>query len=155
MAIFRYPNHHFSFMKPAYLILILMFVFFACQNASQHQSKAYTQEEVKTVIDDFFSALSQGDSTLMRSLLTEDFHMFEHDVRWNQDSLLSLMPVTLGRIWEVSELDINQEHGLVHVSYFNNSANPKGRSWFESMLLTETKDGLKIKFMHSTKLYLN
>lgn len=141
-------------MKPFYLLLVFMLSFFACQNTSQHRSKAYTDEDVKAVIDDFFISLSQGDSTLMKSLLTEGFHMFEHDVRWNEDSLLSLMPRTLGRIWEVSELDVSQENGLVHVSYFNHSKKPEGRSWFESMLLTETREGLKVKFMHSTKLYL-
>lgn len=142
-------------MKWSFLILITILFTFACEHSStQHETKVYSQQDVKEVIDDFFKALGTGDSTLMGNLLTEDFHMFEHDVRWNEDSLLSLMPFTLGRVWEVSELDINQKDGLVHVSYFNNSANPKGRSWFESLLLTEMTDGLKIKFMHSTKLYL-
>lgn len=81
--------------------------------------------------------------------------MFEHDEIWNVDSLLSLMPNTIGRKWSIEDLQVSQSDNLVHIYYFNKSINPVGRSWYESMLLETYSDGrLKIKFMHSTKLYL-
>lgn len=136
-------------------VLFLVIIVGSCQQQESSTSKAVRSEQaIKTIIDDFFVALGSNDSTGLTDLLTNDFHMFEHDQRWNADSLRSLMPKTIGRQWEVSELVINQDKELIHVSYFNNSLNPKGRSWFESILLTDSESGLKIKFMHSTKLYL-
>lgn len=116
--------------------------------------KKNSTQAIKTIADDFFLVLGSADSTKLRDLLTTDFHMFEHDQRWGIDSLLWLMPRTIGRKWEVSELAIDQGAELIHISYYNNSLAPKGRSWYESMLLINTDEGLKIKFMHFTKLYL-
>lgn len=113
-----------------------------------------SDKEITSVANDFFVALGTGDSTLMNRLLSQDFKMFEHDVIWNADSLLSLMPNTLGREWSVVDPIIQAEGDLAHLYYFNQGILPSDRSWYESMLIERTKDGLKIKFMHSTKLYL-
>ena len=86
-------------------VLFLLIVLGACQRQEPPTSKAVRSEQaIKTIIDDFFLALGSNDSTKLKGLLTDDFHMFEHDQRWNADSLRSLMPKTVGRQWEVSEL---------------------------------------------------
>ncbi|OEK01028.1 hypothetical protein BFP97_05680 [Roseivirga sp. 4D4] len=120
----------------------------------QTSSSPITDDEVNSVALDFFVALGTGDTTLMSSILTEDFEMFEHDVIWNTDSLLSLMPNTLGRKWSILDPVIQSEGSLAHLYYFNQGITPSDRSWYESMLLEKSDEGLKIKFMHSTKLYL-
>ena len=114
----------------------------------------FTQEKAHEYVNDFFKALSTGDSTLMANLLTEDFEMYEHEVLWNQDSLLSLMPLTQGRVWRVDSISFHVDEDIAHVYYFNESDKPKGRSWYESMLFIRESDKWRIRFMHSTKLYL-
>ncbi|MDX1629322.1 MAG: hypothetical protein R3345_11520 [Fulvivirga sp.] len=106
-------------------------------------------------MNNFFLSLSEGDTSLMKQVTTDDFILFEHDVIWNTDSLLELMPMTLGRIWEIRDFQHTATGHFAHVHYFNISKSPKGKSWLESALLVKENQQLKIKFMHSTKLYLN
>lgn len=106
-------------------------------------------------MEDFFTALSTADTLLMRQITADDFVMYEHDSIWNTDSLLSLMSRTEGRIWEIQEFYFTANGGIGHFNYYNISRNPIGRDWHESGLIVQTEDGLKLKFMHSTKLYLN
>ena len=103
------------------LTLLLSVLFYSCEKPDS-QNNAFelrSKSEVKSVIDNFFIALGSDDSAAMEQILTNDFHMFEHDHRWNIDSLISLMPKTIGRVWEVSELEITQGKELTHVSYYN------------------------------------
>ena len=81
--------------------------------------------------------------------------MYEHDEIWNTDSLLSLMPLTEGRIWEIRDFSLTADGKIAHFNYFNQGVVPADRSWFESGLIIQTEHELKLKFMHSTKLYLN
>ena len=129
------------------LVLLL-----SCETPENQSS--FTQEKAHEHVNDFFKALSTGDSTLMSNLLTEDFEMYEHEVLWNQDSLLSLMPLTLDRVWRVDSISFHVDENIAHVYYFNESDKPKGRSWYESMLFIRESNKWKIRFMHSTKLYL-
>ncbi|OEK04467.1 hypothetical protein [Roseivirga misakiensis] len=138
-----------------YLALSLILLQLSCEKASNSETlEPWADSDIKSVIDDFFTALGNADSTSMRKLVSEDFHMFEHDVKWNVDSLVALMPLTIGRKWEVRELAIAQDNELIHVNYFNQGVIPNDRSWFESMLIRKVNGELKIDFMHSTKLYL-
>lgn len=120
----------------------------------QPVENSMTEQEATQVVNAFFEALSEGDSLKMRSLLAPEFYMFEHDVIWNEDSLLWLMPRTLGRIWTVHDVTFSTQGDMGHIAYYNESAKPLGRSWYESMLLKKADGELKIHFMHSTKLYL-
>ncbi len=136
--------------------LIIASTLCACQiTSTKNKTERPSLSTIEYIADDFFIALGTGDTTLMQQILSDDFQMFEHDEIWNVDSLLSLMPNTIGRKWSIEDLQVSQSDNLVHIYYFNKSINPVGRSWYESMLLETYSDGrLKIKFMHSTKLYL-
>lgn len=137
------------------LVIILLVAFSSCNGKKREATNtSISNQEIKKVANDFFIALGTSDTTLLTNLVSDDFYMFEHEQRWTLDSLLSLMPMTIGRVWELKDIDINKNKELVHISYFNNSINPVGRSWYESMLIKKTDSGLKIRFMHSTKLYL-
>lgn len=116
---------------------------------------AITAAEAGQTMNGFFTSLSTADTTLLEQLTTDDFVLYEHDQIWNRDSLLALMPYTSGRIWEIQDFNAETEGGIAHVYYFNLSRKPEGRSWLESALLVDHNGQPKIKFMHSTKLYLN
>lgn len=143
-------------MKKHILLLSALTIFItSCgKNTSSSRLATISSQEIETVANDFFTALGSGDSTLMRRLLTEDFEMYEHDQVWNIDSLLSLMPNTLGRKWSIVDPVIHTEGLTGHIYYFNQGINPSDRSWYESMLLEKDGGNLRIKFMQSTKLYL-
>jgi len=132
--------------------LLFALVLVSCKQSTQ---PAITSAEAEQTMTDFFTSLSTADSTLLTQLTTDDFVLYEHDQVWNRDSLLALMPYTTGRIWEIQDFNAETEGNIAHVYYFNLSRKPEGRSWLESALLVDADGRAKIKFMHSTKLYLN
>lgn len=141
--------------KHIFIPLSCLFLIISCQKTDTiNNIESISIQNIESTANDFFKALGTGDTTLMKRLLTHDFEMFEHDEIWNTDSLLSLMPNTIGREWSVEDLKISQDGDLVHLYYFNRSIKPKDRSWYESMLMKASGKELKIKFIHSTKLYL-
>jgi len=134
-----------------FCFLLFLLVLVSCRESTQ---PAITSAEAEQTMNDFFTSLSTADSTLLTQLTTDDFVLYEHDQIWNRDSLLALMPYTTGRIWEIQDFNAETGGHIAHVYYFNLSRNPEGRSWLESALLVDANGGPKIKFMHSTKLYL-
>jgi hypothetical protein len=139
-------------MRPLICYALLVLLTIGCK--STHNDEVLTKDQAHEMVRDFYSALSKGDSTLMSSLLSKDFVMYEHEVLWNQDSLLWLMSLTKDRIWRVDEIDHHANGDLTHIYYYNESDNPIGRSWYESMLFIREEDSWKIRFMQSTKRYL-
>jgi len=132
-------------------IIVLSWPLYACSD----QSPGIAHDEAEHTMREFFSALSKADTSLMHQVTTDDFVLYEHDLIWNRDSLLNLMQATKGRIWEIKNPVVHTRGDLAHIYYYNVSRNPVGRSWYESALLVKQKDTLRLKFMHSTKLYLN
>jgi len=144
----------FSMKKPLIAILICICIIVSCQPKERIESPSISLETIESIAHNFFTALGTGDTTLLNKVLSNDFIMFEHDEVWNTDSLLSLMPNTIGREWSIQDLKVSQSGNLAHVYYFNQGTIPADRSWLESMLMEQNGEALKIKFMHSTKLYL-
>lgn len=142
-------------MKKLQISLLAPFLLLAaCQQTKIKQTdNTIPIAAIESVANDFFKALGSADTTLMMKVLADDFEMFEHDQIWNTDSLLSLMPNTIGREWSIENLKVWQDGDLIHLYYFNQGIRPQDRSWYESMLMTSADDLIKIKFMHSTKLY--
>lgn len=132
-------------------LLIILLINASCTDSQP----AISPNEAEQTMNNFFTALSTTDSTLIREVTTDDFTLYEHEEIWNRDSLLSLMPYTGGRIWEIKDFKSISEGDLAHVHYYNVSRKPADRSWLESALLIRDEGRLKIRFMHSTKLYLN
>lgn len=137
------------------LMVILLFagLIYACSEPNREQTLSGANAE--QIMNDFFTALSTADSTLLNRITTEDFTLYEHDVIWNRDSLFSLMPSLQGRIWEIRNAKVQVGDDLAHIHYYNVSRKPEGRSWLESALLVRRNDTLRIAFLHSTKLYLS
>lgn len=139
-------------MKKGFLILLSISLMHSC--VSKNETSTFTKEQAHELVDQFYNALSRGDSLLLKRVLAEDFTMYEHEVQWNIDSLLALMPLTQGRIWRIDEVNFKTRADIAHIYYYNESDRPKGRSWYESMLIVKENEW-KIQFMHSTKRYLN
>lgn len=139
-------------MKKALLFLLIIPLINSC--FSKKEASPFVKEQAHKLVDQFYDALSKGDTLLLKRVLSEDFIMYEHEVQWNIDSLLALMPLTQGRIWRVDDINFVTRDDIAHVYYYNESDRPRGRSWYESMLLVRENEW-RIQFMHSTKRYLN
>lgn len=144
---------HFSSMKNIILVIVTL-LFVSCQTKMREKGTVLSKDAAIATIENFFAALATGDTLLLQKSLTEDFYMYEHDEVWQADDLLELMPLTLGRKWSFKDVKFMSEGNLGHISYFNQGIIPNDRNWLESALLVAEGDSLKIKFLHSTKLYL-
>ncbi len=140
--------------KSLIAVLIGTCMIVSCHPEVKIASAPFALETIEGIANDFFIALGTGDTTRLNKVLSDDFIMFEHDQTWNTDSLLSLMPNTIGRVWSIQDLKVSQDGDLVHIHYFNQGVVPKDRSWHESMLMNASGQELKIQFIHSTKMYL-
>ena len=150
MAFFAILN----LMKKTTLSSLILLLLLACDVNHTPKNAAISEKEVTTCIEQFFEALANSDSLLLKQTLSKDFYMFEHDEIWNTDSLLALMPATLGRKWSVNEERITIIDNTGHISYFNQGIIPPDRSWLESALVVKENGSTKVVFLHSTKLYL-
>ena len=135
-------------------LAIMATLLISCETKQYDEETILSQEAGISTIENFFMALGTGDTLLLQKSLTENFYMYEHDEVWETDDLLGLMPLTLGRKWSFKDIHFKSEGNLAHITYFNQGVIPDDRSWLESALLVVEGDSLKIRFLHSTKLYL-
>lgn len=134
------------------MIILLCCCFFLTGCVKYKQ--AITKKEAVSFADDFFKALGSGDTLYLQHHLADDFVLYEHDQVWNIDSLLSLMPLTQGRVWEIQKPHFVNNGAIGHLYYYNQGVTPSDRAWLESMLMERQGSELKLRFMQSTKLYL-
>lgn len=144
---------HFSGMKNL-LSLLLLLLTLSCTMSTQTSSSQLDKREAIKAIDNFYLALGSADTLLLQQTLTNDFYMFEHDEVWKTENLLELMTLTIGREWSVNDVHFESDQNNGHITYLNRGIIPSDRSWLESALLVKINDTIKIKFLHSTKLYL-
>lgn len=151
-----------------YLILLLSILFFACNNASNKadESLSITKEEkqiAKDLIQGAFDDLWAGvDSTKILNYHTEDFIILENGEIWDNDRIKKFMRGQLAnenrpkRINIMDYVSIEKYGPSMQIAYnnkaeffVNDSLVSKG-SWLESALAVKTKDGWRLKMMHST-----
>ncbi|MDX1671688.1 MAG: hypothetical protein R3211_05055, partial [Balneolaceae bacterium] len=106
------------------MLLVVSILLAACTE----RDSPIEEEEVVQTMNDFFTALSTADSTLLIRITKKNFTLYEHDEIWNRDSLLSLMPAVEGRIWKIRDPIIHVEGNMAHIYYYNVSQKPEGRS---------------------------
>ncbi|HEY9117818.1 MAG TPA: hypothetical protein VIN11_08330 [Roseivirga sp.] len=135
-------------------IIIILITFYSCSHIKDSNENLITKNDAIKTLETFYIALGTSDTTLLRQAVTNDFYMFEHDEEWNLDDLLELMPSTMGRKWSLNDIQFESNTGIGHITYLNKGVIPSDRSWLESALLVLEHDEVKIKFLHSTKLYL-
>ncbi|WP_420386777.1 hypothetical protein [Roseivirga sp.] len=136
------------------VLTALLLVLISCESKTLEEKEGISEEQALSTIENFFTALGSADTLLMQQSLTHDFYMFEHDEVWTINELLELMPLTKGRKWSFKEVRFESAGHAGHITYFNQGVIPSDRSWLESALLINEDGSVKIKFLHSTKLYL-
>lgn len=151
-----------------YLILFLAIFLFSCDQASQeaNETKAITAEEkqiAKDLIQGAFDDLWAGvDSTKILNYHTEDFIILENGEIWDNDRIKKFMRRQLATENRSKRINIMEyvsieKYGLsMQIAYnnkaefYNNDSLVGEGSWLESALAVKTKEGWRLKMMHST-----
>ncbi len=152
------------------LILYLITLFFAsCQSAKEEKEKQSISEEeiqiAKNLIQGSFDDLWAGvDSTKIKDYHTDDFIILEQGEIWDNNRIKEYMRGQLVRTNRAKRtnrmeyISIEKYGPSIQIAYWNYAEFTRADSlvgkagWLESALAVETKDGWRLKMMHSTGL---
>jgi hypothetical protein len=160
---FRLQNH-FT-MKYTSLLLLLLF---ACQTPTSNSTSELTAEEeqtAKALIQGAFDDLWGGvDSMKISQYHTDDFIILEHGEVWDNDRIKEYMRGQLQnvdrpkRINKMDYISIEKHGEAIQLAYYNSAQFVQADTlvgearWLESALAVPTKDGWRLKMMHSTRM---
>ena len=150
--------------------LTIFFLFFAlgsCQTSEPRKNLKQASIEEKQIAKDLiqgaFDNLWAGvDSTKINKYHTDDFVILEQGEVWNNDRIKVYMRKQLAqknrakRTNSMKYLSIDKYGESMQIAYFNSAEFTQADTlvgkakWLESALAVKTKDGWKLKMMHST-----
>ena len=148
-------------------ILILTLFLSTCQipESNKHQEQINEEEKqiAKHLIQGAFDDLWAGlDSTKISNYHTDDFLILEQGEIWNNDRIKAFMRQQLARTDSTKRtnrmeyISIDRYGESMQIAYYNfaeftraDTLVSKAR-WLESALAISTKDGWRLKMMHST-----
>lgn len=148
--------------------ILLALLLSACQSKYQEKNQQLTAEEeviAKELIQGSFDKIWGGvDSLAIAKYHTDDFIILEHGEVWDNDRIKTYIrgqlqrenrPLRKNRMEYISI----EKYGMsIQMAYHNyaefiraDSLVAKGQ-WLESALAVKTKEGWKLKMMHSTRV---
>ncbi len=148
--------------------LLLIVFFFSCsflvgQNRVDNDSSIVHQ----LIQAEFDAVWSDLDTTALLEYHTEDFLLLEHGEVWNNDTI-RVYQVKAGkrenrpkRINRFEMIEVRSFPGAIYASYHNyasfqeNGKESFKLQWLESVIAIETKQGWRLKQMHSTRVPLD
>jgi len=153
--------------KPIQYIISISLLLSACQyqkaSTNQEPINASEIQIAKDLIQGAFDDLWAGvDSTKISKYHTSDFIILEHGEIWNNDRIKEFMRKQLAqtdrakRTNKMEYISIDKYGNSIQLAYHNfaeftqaDTLVGKAR-WLESALAVNTKEGWKLKMMHST-----
>lgn len=149
-------------------VLILFFLLSACQAPNHQREDTLTKEEeaiAKELIQGSFDKIWGGvDSTEIANYHTDDFIILEHGEVWDNDRIKVYIrgqhqrenrPL---RINKMEYIFIEKYGASIQMAYHNYAEFVRAdtlvakRQWLESALAVQTKEGWRLKIMHSTRV---
>ncbi|MDW7694317.1 DUF4440 domain-containing protein [Flammeovirgaceae bacterium SG7u.111] len=155
-------------MKSIKSILFITLLLAACQaqenNKSQEPINTEETQIAKDLIQGAFDDLWAGvDSTKISKYHTDDFIILEQGKIWDNDRIKAYMRKQLARtdrakrINRMDYISIDKYGESIQIAYHNYAEFTRADTlvgkaqWLESALAIKTKDGWKLKMMHSTR----
>ncbi|MEM6415958.1 MAG: serine hydrolase [Pseudomonadota bacterium] len=108
-------------------------------------------------VERFFEALRQKDLSMLKSVVTDDFVLFEDGRHWSAEKLIDVLksrPDTT-RDWIISQPNIEVSKNLTVIRYrntgiFKNDKRRDTHEWTESATFRKENGTWKMSFLHST-----
>lgn len=145
-----------------YILFLLLILILSC-NQNTSKITAEEKEIAKDLIQGAFDDLWAGvDSTKILDYHTEDFMILENGEIWDNDRIKKFMRKQLtnenraNRVNIMDYVSIEKYGPSIQIAYHNKAQFFKKDSligegsWLESALAVKTKQGWKLKMMHST-----
>jgi ketosteroid isomerase-like protein len=129
--------------------------------SAQKDSAMSDQEQIVKAVNMVFAALRADDRQELDSVVTPDFYIFDGGVRFNADSLMTLIKGlhAAGKRyeWNVTDPDVHVSGNTAWIAYVNqgrisDASGSANQQWLESAFLEKQAGVWKIVFMHSTRV---
>ena len=141
---------------------IIILILATCISTLLHAQQQLTkdQREVNQTVINFFGALSNRDSVVLKDNCTADISLFENGSTWNADTLI-LKAITLNtatdykRINTFDFINTTVADNTAWVTYnLRSEITRNGKQstvqWMETVIVIKEKQKWKIKVLHST-----
>jgi len=138
-----------------YICLTLAFFLVSCQ---LRQDETADKKRVETVLQNYFTAISQSDYQPIRDQCTDDFVLIEHGLWWNNDSLIKVIKGFEGKAtigYTLDDIDTHVEGSIAWMTYKNHGlmimdGKETQFEWSESAVFRKQHDAWKMVLLHST-----
>ncbi len=148
-------------------IILLLILFSSCKTSELNQDhlplteieESIAKQLIQGAFDDLWAGV---DSTKIAKYHTEDFIILEAGEVWDNDRLKQFMRKQIAevdrpsRTNEMDYLSIEKYGPSIQIAYYNYATFTRADTllshacWLESALAVPTKDGWRLKMMHST-----
>ncbi|MGB3587709.1 MAG: DUF4440 domain-containing protein [Tunicatimonas sp.] len=149
-------------------IIVVTLILYSCQSKEANKSQDTISEKeiqiAKNLIQGAFDDLWAGvDSTKISNYHTDDFIILEQGEIWDNDRIKTYMRQQLTnadrakRTNRMEYISIDKYGESMQIAYYNFAEFTRADTlvgkarWLESALAVATKDGWKLKMMHSTR----
>lgn len=149
-------------------IIVIPLLLSACKfQPAENSQEPINSEEIqiaKNLIQGAFDDLWAGvDSTKISDYHTDDFIILEHGEIWDNDRIKTYMqgqlakPDRAKRTNRMEYISIDKYGESIQIAYYNFAEFTRADTlvgkarWLESALAVATKDGWRLKMMHSTR----
>ena len=157
-------------MKSILTLITITLLFISCQDQKTDACQESINEEeikiAKNLIQGAFDDLWAGvDSTKIRDYHTKDFIILEQGEVWDNDRIKAYMRKQLTRsdrakrTNKMKYISIDKYGPSIQIAYYNFAEFRRADTlvgkynWLESALAVPTKDGWRLKMMHSTRMH--
>jgi ketosteroid isomerase-like protein len=146
-------------MKKRYLIVPIVLILF--MNHAQAQSSK-DQIIIHQTLSNFFQAIADKDTTVMKSYCTNDIMLLENGEVWNVDTIVQKVyhsrSKDFKRINKLDFIETRLKGDIAWVTYYNqaeiirNGQHVTFIKWLETTILVKESNRWKLRVLHSTLL---
>lgn len=142
-------------------IKILFFILLI--SVTVHAQKAATEQKiVQQAIENMFTALTNGDTSVLKTLVTSKVHFYEYGQIWNIDTIISItmMGKTIPDFKRTNSFEFISTTVIkktAWVTYYLQSViagdgKQEMVKWLETVVLIKDENKWKIDVLHSTRM---
>lgn len=142
-------------MKSRFFLALATISLFSCQSETDSQSK---KEELKTVLSDYYNAMSKKDLEKMKSLTTPDFLMYDEGVIYSNESAVKAIegmgPFTASFKFDSINAGLDKTNAsayyLKEATFVIEDSTYPAMKFLESATFKKDGDKWKLRFLHTS-----
>jgi ketosteroid isomerase-like protein len=142
-------------MKSRTFLALAVITLFSCQSESDSQFK---KEELKTLLSDYYTAMSKKDLAAMKSLTTPDFIMYDEGIIYSNESAVKSIegmgPFTVSFVFDSINAHLDKTNAsayyLKQATFTIQDSTWAPMKFLESATFKKEGEKWKLRFLHAS-----